>query len=49
MTLNDRNHNENNLRYRSILGGKSMKTIRNILINIGMIKQSGIKQDMWQV
>ena len=34
-------------RYQDLVGGNSPKTIGNVLINSGMIKKSGINQELW--
>ena len=31
------------------VGGNSVKTIGNVLIDTGMIKESGINQELWRV
>ena len=45
----DPNHNGKNQRYQVVIGGNAVKTIGSCLIDTGMVKASGIKQELWRV
>ena len=47
--MTDTNHNGKNLRYQALLGGNMVKTIGCVLIDGGMVKAGGVKQEIWRV
>ena len=47
--LTDPNHNVKNSRYQMLIGGNTAKTIGSCLIDTGLLPESKIAKELWQV
>jgi len=45
----DTNHNEKNNRYQMIIGGNSVTTIGNVVIDSGLLPKAGVPSMLWRV